>query len=124
MRILVVDDEELLRKALGRGLAGAGHEPVEVGGGYEAIRRLDAGGIDAILTDLQMAEGDGLELIIHARKRHPRVPVIAMSGSVDRHLLEAAIGLGARATLAKPFALGELLRTLDLILPEPPVRIP
>ena len=116
-QILIVDDEPVVRSALRRVLEHAGHAVTSAAGGYEAIRRLDAGPYDAVLTDIQMPDGDGLEVLLHAKQHHPHTPVITMSGADEGPLLEAAIGLGARATLTKPFGVDELLGALRGILP-------
>lgn len=121
-QILIVDDEPVVRSALRRVLEHAGHAVTSASGGYEAIRRLDAGLYDAVLTDIQMPEGDGLEVLLHAKQHHPRIPVITMSGVEEGPLLEAAIGLGARATLTKPFGVDELHAALRAILPGGPAR--
>ena len=111
-RILLADDEELVRNTLRRALEEDGHEVVEVVGGADVLRT-DCSKIDLIVMDVVMPEGDGIEAMTELRKTMPNLPVIAMSG-VGRagSYLKIMDALGA-TTMLKPFSGKELLVTVN-----------
>lgn len=119
--ILIVEDEPALARLLARYLTSAGHEIRTAESGKRALEEMD--GVDAVLTDINMPDMDGIELIMKLRQEHPRMPVIAMSGGgvFDKGmLLDAADKLGAVMTLEKPFdlevlqaAVADLLQKAD-----------
>ncbi len=85
LRILVVEDEFLIRMTLAEALADDGFEVAEASDAAEALRWLDGpDGFALMLTDIQLPGGtDGLGLVDAARTRHPALPVIYMSGRPD-----------------------------------------
>lgn len=107
-RILIVDDEESDRLMVQAVLARAGHDTVVVEGGEEALREFLKSGIDIVVTDLQMPDVHGFELISILREFNPAPSVIAISatGPFQLHMAEA---LGAEWTLLKPLDPGLLL---------------
>ena len=98
-RILIVDDDTILRSTLASSLANAGHVAIEAADGREALRLLHAQPVDLVLTDIVMPEQEGLETIIALRRDRPGLPVVAMSGINERApiYLELARKLGAGA---------------------------
>lgn len=84
-RILVVEDEFLIRMTLSEALADDGFDVAEASDAAEAMRWLDdPDGFVLMLTDIQLpGDTDGLELVDAARTRHPALPVIYMSGRRD-----------------------------------------
>jgi CheY-like chemotaxis protein len=114
-RILIVDDEEsdrLLGEAI---LTRAGHEVVTSSGGEDALRRFLGEGVDVVITDLQMPDVHGFELITILRELLPQPPVIAVSGTGEFQL-HMARELGAVATLTKPLQPETLLGAVDAAL--------
>jgi CheY-like chemotaxis protein len=106
-RILVIDDEELIRRLLIATLKSQGHEVLDACDGAEGLRLLQVNHPDLIITDIIMPEMDGVELLMTLRREAPNIRVIAMSGGgqFGHHAtLELAEPLGAFATLHKPFA--------------------
>lgn len=100
-RILIVDDEEgdrLIAQAI---LAKAGHETYFATGGEEALKLLAKYTYDVVLTDLQMPQVHGFELISILREleRRPALVVMSSTGPFQLHMAEA---LGAKYTLQKP----------------------
>ncbi len=88
-------------------LTRAGHAVYEAGNGAEGLRLWRERGADLVLTDMQMPEMNGIEVILHLRASTPALPVIAMSGgdrSGDVEALRDAKLLGAVGLLAKPFS--------------------
>jgi chemosensory pili system protein ChpA (sensor histidine kinase/response regulator) len=100
-RILIVDDEEADRLLVDAILTRVGYETIVAPGGEEAFRSFLDAGIDVVVTDLQMPDVHGFELITILREFDPPPAVVAVSGtgSVQLHMAEA---LGARWTLQKP----------------------
>ena len=118
-RILVIDDEEPIRRLLARALVGEGHEVIEAKDGREALQLHLATPAELVITDIIMPEQDGLEVIMALKRKAPGIKVIAMSGGGrfgQTEALHMAEPLGAFATLRKPFALGTMLETVNLAL--------
>ncbi len=120
-RVLVVDDEADLRELLELTLVRMGLDVDQAGGVGEARSLLDQRTYDLCLTDMRMADGDGLELVLYMSRHHGDVPVavITAHGSTDNAI--AALKAGAFDYLAKPVAL-EQLRTLVRSAIDVPVR--
>ena len=116
-RILVVDDEESDRQIAHTILEGAGHEVLSVASGEQAFRECLDKGIDVVITDLQMPDIHGFELITVLRDLTPPPTVIAVSGkgSIQLHM---ARELGAVETIRKPLESDVLLRAVEQALGE------
>lgn len=111
-RILIIDDEALVRYTIRDALGEAGHEVSEAENGEVGLARLAAAPVDLVITDILMPEKEGLATIGEIKARWPALPVIAISGGgrVGKSgFAEAATALGADAALAKPFTAAELL---------------
>jgi CheY-like chemotaxis protein len=100
--ILVVDDEEVMRAALAVLLRRDGHAVTVSTGTRDALERFEAGGFDAVVTDIMMPDIDGLALIRELRLRSAGVTILAMSGAGGSCLGDAQ-RLGATRTVQKPF---------------------
>ena len=115
-RILVIDDDRLVRFTIRTALEQAGHTVAEAEDGARGLVAFDAGTYDLVITDLLMPEKDGIETIAHFRAEFPRVRIIAMSGGGTRvrgeRYLGTAAEIGADAILSKPFEIAALLDTL------------
>jgi CheY-like chemotaxis protein len=122
-RILVIDDDDLVRTALQQMLENKGFDVVVAAQGQHALRILDDGHFDAIVVDIFMPDMDGLETIRAFRERSPEIAIVAMSGtkfyegtaSAPDFLLMAT-KLGANASLRKPFRSRDLVATLESCL--------
>ena len=102
-RVLVVDDEAPLRRALQRILEQAGYEVVAAANGREAQRWLeDISTIDAIVSDLNMPEMTGLELLRAVRSRDLDLPVLLVTAAPDVESAIEAIDYGAYKYIPKP----------------------
>ena len=114
-RVLVVDDECLIRWAVCEALADAGYEPAEAGDGASAVRKvLDDGHIDAILLDYRLPDSSDLTLLATLKRLVPSCPVIMMTAFSRTGMAEDALRLGAYRVVNKPFELSaivELVRT-------------
>ena len=107
-RVLVVDDEQSLRKVLAATLQREGYEVQVAADGEEALAALDRDGADVVVTDLVMPKMDGLSLLRKVVVSHPDVPVIVVTahGRVDSAV--EAMKAGAFDFVTKPFEHAEL----------------
>ena len=118
-RILLADDEPKLRDLFARYLRGFGHEVRTAADGHEVMAALADAPADLLVTDINMPDMDGIEILTALRKNGSRLPVIAISGGgyLDKNLLlSSAAMLGALSTLQKPFALEELREAVEKAL--------
>ncbi len=121
--ILVVDDEEAIRKVVGRALTAAGCTVVYAANGEEALARLGEALPDLVISDVTMPRMDGFELVkrIRSQAATKALPVILLTGRGDTEDLVAGMGLGADDYLVKPFALRELVARVRAKIERPPV---
>ena len=119
-RILVIDDDALLRGAIRVALESTGYEVIEAADGDAGLRLHREQGADLVVVDLFMPERDGLEVIRAMRAEAPGAKIIAMSGgsSLRLDLLDAAAAFGASRTLQKPFRPNALLTVVRELLGE------
>ena len=110
-RVLLVENEPTDRAILANIVERTGHEVYFAYGGWEALGIYLKGGIDIVVTDLQMPDGDGLELIEAFGALLPEPVIIAVSGK-GHQLLAEAERKGAFAALSKPIELTEFVETL------------
>ena len=101
-RVLVVDDESYVRDSLGEMLRGEGYTVSLAEDAPSALRVLDEQTVDAIVTDLRMPGGDGLELLAATRERSLPVPVIVITGVGTVGEAVAAMKAGAFDLVQKP----------------------
>jgi two-component system, chemotaxis family, chemotaxis protein CheY len=115
-KILVIDDERLVRSFLKLTLEKHGYEVAEASDGLEGLNKQRESPADLIISDILMPEKDGLELMVELKKEFGGMKIIAMSGvsalGVMSHL-ELAKQIGAFATLQKPFSAKELLNVVS-----------
>jgi DNA-binding NtrC family response regulator len=110
-RILLADDEPKLRDVFARYLEGLGHDVRTAADGNQVMAALAEAPADLLVTDINMPDMDGIEILAALKKNGSHMPVIAISGGgyLDKNLLlSSAAMLGALLTLEKPFALEEL----------------
>ena len=114
-RVLVVDDEVLIRFVATDILHDAGYAVVEASTADEAIALLAADArFDVIVTDVRMPGAvDGLGLLAHVKQRHPAIRVVLTSG----HLTAHDLGLtGADAVIGKPYAAATLVEAVGRVM--------
>jgi DNA-binding response OmpR family regulator len=118
-RILVIDDEELIRETIRMKLEQSGHVVIEAANGVEGLRALEDGLFDLVVTDIIMPDQEGIETIRKIRHRDPQVAIIAISGGGrgrNYQFLDIAKKLGANEALPKPFTGSQLLALVETIL--------
>ncbi len=112
-RILVVDDEETIREIVSSMLAGAHFQTRQAASGVEAMSLLESGEeFDLVLSDLMMAEMDGIALLERAKEKYPDVPVVMVTAVHDIQVALQALRNGAYDYLLKPFEREQLLATV------------
>ena len=110
--ILIIEDHTSVRTLLARVLEDAGYQVYEAANGREGLERFHAQPVDLVITDLEMPEMTGLEVILELTRAFLDVKVIAMSGH-SAHELSMAKLLGARQTFVKPIDLPTLLHAVQ-----------
>ncbi|MEJ2656238.1 MAG: response regulator [Desulfobacterales bacterium] len=118
-RILIIDDEAMMRDLLVQILGREGHETVTASSGRDGIKIHQENPADLIITDIIMPDKEGIETIMELRRNFRDVKIIAMSGGgrIDSETyLHIAKTIGAIKTIAKPFYRKELLEKVQELL--------
>jgi DNA-binding response OmpR family regulator len=120
-RILVIDDDAAVRDALTFVLRAYGFDVVGVDEGMKGIAALDEGSIDLLIVDRYMPRMDGLEVIKSVRAKRPKLPIIAMSGSIDENFvassdLPTGADFGPIKSLPKPLKADRLISLVKQLL--------
>ncbi len=112
-RILIVDDEEAIREIVHSMLTMSGYQCQQASSGLEALNILESGEqFELVLSDLMMAELDGIGLLERAREKYPDLPVVMVTAVHDISVALTAIRNGAYDYLLKPFEREQLLATV------------
>jgi cyclic di-GMP phosphodiesterase len=112
-QILVVDDEETIREIVSSMLSGANFRTRQAASGIEALAILESGEeFDLVLSDLMMAEMDGIALLERAKERYPDMPIVMVTAVHDIQVALQALRNGAYDYLLKPFEREQLLATV------------
>ncbi|MDZ4756170.1 MAG: sigma-54 dependent transcriptional regulator [Phycisphaerae bacterium] len=115
-RVLVVDDKEMMRDSVTTTLARRGHTAVACYSGKQAVERIGERVPDLIITDLQMPDMNGLELLQEVRKVDEQLPVIMMTAFGTVETAVQAMKLGAFDYVTKPFSGDQLTIAVDRAL--------
>jgi DNA-binding NtrC family response regulator len=122
-RIMIVDDDASIRRALHLLLSRQGYEVIQAANGFEAVRLWRERGGDLVITDLHMPQKDGIETIVELLSHSPGLRIIAMSGGGQTKrldLLGNMAMLGTILTVEKPFTLDEMMTAVSRALqPDP-----
>jgi len=105
LRVLIVDDEPLIRWSLAETLKGLGYVVAEAGDGAEALRSVSRDGeaFDVVLLDYRLPDSDNLSLLTNIRTLAPASVVIMMTAFGTAEVLSGALALGAYTVIRKPF---------------------
>jgi two-component system cell cycle sensor histidine kinase/response regulator CckA len=122
--ILVVDDEPPIREALVRTLESVNYRCFTAEDGSDALALYFArrGEIDVVLTDLAMAQVDGVKLVRSLRRVNPDVRVVVSSGHIQREVAQELESLGVADFIEKPYNADQLLRALRNVIDRVPKR--
>ena len=116
-RILIVDDEPTIVEFVDRVLRGAGYETATAAGGAAAIQTVETSArFDLIVTDVNMPEMSGPEMVALLRKQQPDVPVLYLTGFNDQLFAAKNILWEGEAYLDKPTTVDGLLQAVSLML--------
>lgn len=108
LRILIVDDEEIVHRTLGQHLRRLGHQVESVMDGESGLRALEEKELDLALVDIRMPGMDGLTLLSEVGRHHPETAVVLVTGHGSLETAIEALRLGAADYLTKPVKLLEL----------------
>ncbi len=109
IRVLIVDDEAAIRRALRPPLAELGFQVTEASRGEEALQLLQAGACDVVLLDINMPGIGGIETLRRIRAFAPRLPVMMVTVREGEEEKVEALELGADDYITKPFSIRELI---------------
>lgn len=119
-RILVIDDDRLIRHVLRQMLERRGYEVIDAPDGKEGMKLYRQNPTDLVITDIIMPEKEGVETIIELKHDFPDVKIIAISGGgcgIDAHTcLSYAKSFGVSHMFIKPFEQEELLEAVQELL--------
>lgn len=118
-RIVVIDDQEPIRRIVRRALESQRHEVLDAEDGESGMQLLEREPVDVVITDIFMPGWDGIQTLREIRKRYPSVKVIAISGGDSTGILDLrqdAELLGAVKSLQKPFTAREIIELVQSVL--------
>ena len=116
MRVLIIDDEENIRKTTAVALDGMGHETVSVENGRAAIKQLDNAHFDVAFLDLKLDGESGLELLPELLKVSPKLDVVVFTAFASIETAVEAIQRGAVDYIPKPFTPEQIRQVLGKII--------
>ncbi len=112
--VLIVDDDERILMTIKDILEARSYTVIVARDGATALSLFDAAPVDLVITDINMPEMEGIELLRHLTRRQKAVPILVMSGDpVGERFLKAARLLGAVDAIFKPFSIAELLHKVE-----------
>jgi DNA-binding response OmpR family regulator len=124
-KVLIVDDEEVIRKFLRIHLAKLGYEVEEAADGDQALEQLGKDNFDLLICDILMPKKDGWEVIkeVKSNPRTKNLPVIVLTAKNEDSDMFKGYDLGANYYMTKPFTKAQLLYGLKLMFGETPEEI-
>lgn len=108
-RILVVDDEDAVRRTIGRILERSGYEAATAWDPQSALAQLERGHFALVLSDVNMPQGSGIDLVRTIVARYPDTATVMCTGLDDAAIAHTAIEIGAYGYIVKPFEPNEIL---------------
>jgi DNA-binding NtrC family response regulator len=109
LRVLVVEDEGLIRWSIAETLAERGHTVLEAASAAAALQALEApGAIDVVLLDCRLPDSEGLSLLAAVRRLRPDAGVVMMTAFGTPEVAEGALSFGAHRIVSKPFDMSAL----------------
>ncbi|HLJ94361.1 MAG TPA: ATP-binding protein [Gemmataceae bacterium] len=112
LRILIVEDEESIRRFLAAGLVQLGHRPRVASNAQEGLLAFAEEPFDVVVTDLGLPDVSGEEVARQVTERSPETPVVLLTGWADQIKAETRSIVGVRSVLGKPITLSSLVSTL------------
>ncbi|PJF30431.1 MAG: hypothetical protein CUN51_07880 [Candidatus Thermofonsia Clade 1 bacterium] len=118
MRILIVEDNAIFRETVRELLRDLGYKVRGARSYSKAVKRLTHHKFDLVLSDMDIGDGSGFDVLQLTRQTHPNACVILMSGDADPQTVQAALESGAAHFLPKPFSLQALMQSIEAALNE------
>lgn len=115
-RVLVVEDEDVIRLLVKKSLVGAGYDVVTAADGPSAIAQLERDSFDAVITDKNLPAPDGVVVARTARQRNPQAAIIIITAYASKNAAEELLDIGIDEHLSKPFELEYLSGRLPLLI--------
>jgi len=115
-RVLVIDDEPLVRRLLSHLLTRAGFQVIQAVGGADGIRQLREAPVDLVLTDLRMPDCSGWEVARAAQEFSPDLPVVLVTGSSEAERAAPELRALVRAIIPKPVYAETLLPVVSALM--------
>jgi len=122
MRVVVVEDEPVIREAVVEMLRITGHDVVQACDGVEGLGCASAQDVDLVLLDLMLPRKDGFEVLAELRKLRPSLPVIILTAKGSEEDVVRGLRGGADDYVVKPFGARELLARIDAVVRRSPAR--
>jgi len=122
-RVLVADDEEVIRDACRRILQRAGHEVHTAADGGKALESLRNDSFDLVLLDIKMPVVDGFQIMNFIHREKPETRVLVITGYGTAETVARAVEAGAAHVLTKPFSPSELRSTISRVLDSRPKTV-
>ncbi len=118
-RVMTVDDSATVRQVLKMTLAEAGYDVVEAIDGADALNKLSADSVDMLVTDLNMPNVDGIDLIQQVRRKPGNrfMPIIMLTTVSQPEMKTAGKAAGASGWITKPFNPDQLLAVVRMVCP-------
>jgi len=117
-RILLAEDDQAMRDFVRRALEMDGHDVTTVHDGGEALERLKSPlhEYDLLLADIRMPVVDGITLALEMAREHPNLPIILMTGDVQRRDCASGLDAAVKAVIQKPFTLERIRSEVRRVL--------
>jgi putative two-component system response regulator len=115
-KILVVDDEPIVRRTIRKGLSTAGYECSEANNSVETLNRIKDNNPDLVILDIMMPGKSGRELLPEIISSHPGVGVIMSTAVIDPKTIIECMKLGAQDYITKPFEVQEIIASVEKAL--------
>ncbi len=116
-RVLVVDDEADVRKAVNLALTKSGYEVIEADDGKKAVEVINSGDnplfVDVIICDIRMPRVNGVEAIAYFRREFPALPIIVLTGFPDVQLATSLLKQGVADYVVKPVERDKLAAAVE-----------
>ncbi len=121
--ILIVDDEEMVRRPLRKKLSWSGYHCEEASNAEEALEKLKSNTPDLVILDIKMPGKSGIELLREIRASYPETPVIIATAVTETNVATQCMNMGAQDYICKPFSLDELMLSVYRAVDKKPRRL-
>ncbi|MCZ6632851.1 MAG: response regulator [bacterium] len=115
-RILVVEDEQVVREVLKSGIRRMGYTPLDAMNIKEAIDHIKTWRVDLMLLDLHLAGGDGMDLLKLLHRHKWTVPTVVVSAFISDEVAQELVGLGVVGMVSKPFKMERIAEEIQRVL--------